>query len=506
MDRLTEEQRYLCENLYCTKLPQPFRKERKALRDELWAVISSEAPQEEKDLQYERINKEIKAVDDRALVAMGGFEEVEKHFRQVDDKGKLRRYIKKEIKNSESIGIDPSVAITRQDSKLIADVLFSKRQVEKFFPEPIAGFTSETESRFEQNFDRFLELSSQLSSNTPNATLTAEITRLEETFHQKKQEVSSYNEQLSEFYSRFQTHSSKKLEVSCKAHCSIGPVEVGFGPLIKVERGVPFSKSSIGFNLDFNFDHSNTNRESGIEVLLAANKGSLEAGVGSNFSNSGTEYALTGQINHLDSFTGGLQLKSKSLKELLHPVTAVKNTRAFFGWTLKRGSSKSRIRGSFSPFDEIENFVGFECNQTDFNSNSLKSNDQNQIESLLRQAESEVNLSLNEVQSAGQQDNLENEEGTSLADFEKEFSEQSENLEISKQENKEITSFAEANAFRRANQVAMSIPPASLPPGSVGTIGTSQPFSNFLAVGLLALGGVVGFFTLVYKFKNRNND
>ena len=173
MDRLTEEQRYLCENLYCTKLPQPFRKERKALRDELWAVISSEAPQEEKDLQYERINKEIKAVDDRALVALGGFEEVEKHFRQVDDKGKLRRYIKKEIKNSESIGIDPSVAITRQDSKLIADVLFSKRQVEKFFPEPIAGFTSETESRFEQNFDRFLELSSQLSSNTPNATLTA---------------------------------------------------------------------------------------------------------------------------------------------------------------------------------------------------------------------------------------------------------------------------------------------------------------------------------------------
>ena len=85
------------------------------------------------------------------------------------------------------------------------------------------------------------------------------------------------------------------------------------------------------------------------------------------------------------------------------------------------------------------------------------------------------NLSINKVQqeSAGHQEdlNIENKKGTS-----------------------------EANNVRQAYQVAVSPPPVQLPPGY------ASPFYTYLAGGLLALGGVFGIFTLVYRFKTRNKD
>jgi hypothetical protein len=183
--------------------------------------------------------------------------------------------------------------------------------------------------------------------------------------------------------------------------------------------------------------------------------------------------------------SAAVEVQNNSFKELLSPSSVVSGRRFVLECKLDIGRVESKMRLCVLPFKTLRNLVTSDSNQTALDSDSLSSKDKIS-EFFFRSDETETDLSFRET--------------------EKKSAEQSENLEISKQEDKEITSFAEANAFRRANQVAMSIPPASLPPGSVGTIGTSRPFSNFLAVGLLALGGVVGFFTLVYKFKNRNND
>ena len=350
---------------------------------------------------------------------------------------------------------------------IIAEVLLSRGQVERLCLEPIGGFTQEMETRLDQTFNQFLEPSSQLSSNTPFSALTAEVEPLTDLVNQKKQETTSYKDRLTAFYRDKQTTPSENLKISCKAHCSCGPAKVALSPTIQLERGVPFSRSSINLGLDITFNQSNTNRESEVEFSLSANKEHLEMGVKSSFSKTGFDHGYTAQVHDSNNLSVSLQVQNSSFQGLLHPLTVVDNGRLFFGCTLKRSRLGSNIRFPVLPFEEMKNFVSFDCDQTDSDSDSLPSKSQDKLEFVSRQKESEADFSLAEVQ----------QEST-----------ERENLDIEK---KEVPTFVEKRDSKQAYQVAMSTFPPQL--SSVRTTPTIPEWSIFAVL--------LGLRVLVYIFE-----
>ena len=70
------------------------------------------------------------------------------------------------------------------------------------------------------------------------------------------------------------------------------------------------------------------------------------------------------------------------------------------GCKLDIGRVEGKMRFCVLPFETLKDFVSSDSDQTDFNSNTLTSNDQNKIEFAPRQEESQVDPPLNGVQSA----------------------------------------------------------------------------------------------------------
>ena len=345
---------------------------------------------------------------------------------------------------------------------IIAEVLLSRGQVERLCLEPIGGFTQEMETRLDQTFNQFLEPSSQLSSNTPLSASTAEVEPLTDLVNQKKQETTSYKDRLTAFYRDKQTTPSENLKISCKAHCSCGPAKVALSPTIQLERGVPFSRSSINLGLDITFNQSNTNRESEVEFSLSANKEHFEMGVESSFSKTGFDHGYTAQVHDSNNLSVSLQVRNHSFKQLVHPLTVVDNGRLFFGCTLKRSRLGSNIRFPVLPFEGMKNFVSF-----DSDSDSLPFKSQDKLEFVFRQKESEADFSLAEVQ----------QEST-----------ERENLDTEK---KEVPTFVEKRDSKQAYQVAMSTFPPQL--SSVRTTPTIPEWSIFAVL--------LGLRVLVYIFE-----
>ena len=84
------------------------------------------------------------------------------------------------------------------------------------------------------------------------------------------------------------------------------------------------------------------------------------------------------------------------------------------GCKLDIGPVEGKMRFCVLPCETLKKWVSSYSDQTDFNSNTLTCNDQNKIEFVLRQEESQVDFPLNEVQSAEHHED-ENEQGTRLA-------------------------------------------------------------------------------------------
>ena len=285
--------------------------------------------------------------------------------------------------------------------------------------------------------------------------------------------------------------------MSFTAYKDWGPIRAAFGPQINLEQE---GSSSTNFGLNVSFDQSNTSREGGVAVSLSANRKHLETAVESRLSKKGSEHTLTAQVNGSSGLNVGIQIENNSFQELLNPSNLISEGRFVVGCKLNIGCVEGKMRFCVLPFRTLKKWISSDSDKTEFNSNTLTSNDQDKIEFVLRQTESKVDFPLNEVQSVEHQEDG-NEEGRRLAEAEKGSIGERENAETL--ENQEITTFAEARAFRQANQVAISHPPALLPPGCVHT---SPLFFNYLAIGLLSLGGVVGISKLFYKFKTRNKD
>ena len=307
----------------------------------------------------------------------------------------------------------------------------------------------------------------------------------------------SNSNQQDEHHQQVSTLKDLHCTMSCTAYKAWGPIRAAFGPQIHLGPGVSFS-----FNLGFivSSDQSNTNRESGVALSLSANKKHVETGVESRFSKKGSEHTVIAQANSSSGLTAGVEVKNSSFQGLLNPSNVTREGVFVVGCKLNAGPVEGKMRLCMLPFKALKKWVSSDSDQTDFNSNTLTSNDQNRIEFVLRQEPSQVDFPLNEVQSSQHHED-ENKESTRLAEAEKESIEQQEVVETA--ENQDFTSFAEARAFRQANQVAMFTPPVS-PPHSCAP--TSTPFFNYLAIGLLSLGGGIAVFKLVYKFKTRNKD
>ena len=237
-------------------------------------------------------------------------------------------------------------------------------------------------------------------------------------------------------------------------------------------------------------------------MALSANKKNLETGVESRLSKKGSEHTLTAQVNGSSGLSAGIEIQNNSFQHSLHSSSLIGGGRFVVGCKLDIGPVEGKMRFCVLPFETLKKWVSSDFDQTDFNSNTLTSNDQNKIEFVLRQEESQIDFPLNKVQSAEHHED-ENEQGTRLVEAGKGSTEKGENAKTLENEDRGTTGFAEARAFRQANQVAMFAPPVSLPHGCVRT---SPPFFNYLAIGLLSLGGAVGIFKVVNRFKTGDKD
>ena len=327
--------------------------------------------------------------------------------------------------------------------------------------------------------------------------LEAELADLEAVMENEETNLTSSESNQRYEHQQPSTLESLHCTMSCTAYKAWGPIRAAFGPQIHFERG-----GSSSFNLGFlvSFDQSNTNRESGVALSFSTNKKHVETGVESRFSKKGSEHTVIAQANSSSGLTAGVEVKNSSFQGLLNPSNVTREGVFVVGCKLNAGPVEGKMRLCMLPFKALKKWVSSDSDQTDSNSNTLTSNDQNRIEFVLRQEPSQVDFPLNEVQSS-QHHEGENKESTRLAEAEKESIEQQEVVETA--ENQDITSFAEARAFRQANQVAMFTPPVSPPRGCAPT---SPPFFNYLAIGLLSVGGAVAVFKPVYKFKTRSKD
>lgn len=178
--------------------------------------------------------------------------------------------------------------------------------------------------------------------------------------------------------------------ISCTAYRVWGPIKSSFGPTIRLQRKMGFSRSSVSVGLNFTFDPTHTNRETGVAVSLSANQGQYEMGVESNLSENGPEYAFTGQLHGFGNLRAGIEVWNHSFKELLHPLTAVDNSRVFFGCRVNRSVVKTDTRFCLLPFESMKNSVSSNLDEAQSDSNSLPSKDK-QIELVFRQKNSKTN-------------------------------------------------------------------------------------------------------------------
>ena len=319
----------------------------------------------------------------------------------------------------------------------------------------------------------------QVNSNSQYEIDKAELAYFEAVTENQETDLTS-----SESNQRYQQQQPSTLEnlhctVSCTAYKAWGPIRVALSPQIHLGGE---SKPSIHLGLDVNFNQFNTNRKGGVEISASARKGGCEVGVESNLSKNGMKHGYTAKFDRPSGLNAGVQVQSNNFKQMLHPTTLVENGQLFAGRTLKRGHLKGSVRFSTLPIKNLKEWVSSDFGQTGSN--------QNGIEFVL---ESQVDFSLNEVQSG------EHHEDENKKETEKESIEQQEIAETV--ENREIATFAETKTSRQANQVELFTPPVSPPRGCVPT---SSPFFNYLAIGLLFWGGAAAVFKLVNKFKTKD--
>ena len=479
-------------------LPAPFGGRVTDLDDQIATIEwSAEIPPEQKQLDVSRLKEQMRDVKRRAIIELGGYAKIKQTYLQVKKDSRLRRRNNKIVKNSDAIGINPSVAKKATDSNVIANVLLTRGEVEKLCSEPIGGFTPPLESRLDECFQNFVESSNKLNVTTPNTTLTAEIERVTQMFNQKKEELSSYKEDLAVLYGQKQKKNAKcqkisaleGVEVSCKTYCSCGPVKIALGPVINLEKGVPFNKSNINLGLDVNFDQFNIERESGIEVSLAAKQGRCEVGIESNLSKTGFEHSCTAKIHGFSNFSGNLRVPSKSFKQMLHPMNVVNHGELFVGCRLKRGRLVGNSRFGVLPVEKLKNIILSDVDGSVFDSgpfcfeeqdqSDLSSKERNQPEDLelvFKQGHVETTFSLAEVQQeSNQQEELDNEE-------------------------EQVSALVEGTNVRQPSQIAMSI----LPPQPSSFYRTSTSYEWLFPAVLLGFRFVSYIWELFCKFKNRD--
>jgi hypothetical protein len=131
-----------------------------------------------------------------------------------------------------------------------------------------------------------------------------------QTCKQKKQQVASYRREQRASVRQEQTPTLENLRgtISCTAYRVWGPIKSSFGPTIRLQRKMGFSRSSASVGLNFTFDPTHTNRETGVAVSLSANQGQYEMGVESNLSENGPEYAFTGQLHGFGNLRAGIEV------------------------------------------------------------------------------------------------------------------------------------------------------------------------------------------------------
>lgn len=168
---------------YIDALPGPFRYKIDAIESQVADVWNSEMPLQEQEIKIAELTSKRADLEREAVEAFGGYEKVKENYHQVK---RILKRNKKIVKTSGEIGINPSVAKEGSNFNLIADVLLTRGKVEKLCQEPIGGFTPPLEETLDTAFNRFVESSRQLSSTTPNPTLTAEVERVTQIFNKKR--------------------------------------------------------------------------------------------------------------------------------------------------------------------------------------------------------------------------------------------------------------------------------------------------------------------------------
>ena len=449
---------------YFDYLPEPFNSQRDAMLEKSNEIFFSDRPDEQKKLEIAELHNEQRILEQTAMDSLGGYKGLEKHYYQAKKEIKFRKQKKKFLKSSDNIGIQPRVAKHHPESNLITTVLVERGQLEQLFSEKINDFTGPFEAELDRVFDRFIKSANELNSLHSNPVLNSEIERLTEAFNQKKQELSSTKERI-EKLSRRKNKNAKtqhivpdleSVSVSCRSRCSCGRVEVAMGPRITLERDKRFN-INFDLDLDLNLNPSNTNPKREIEISASARKGRVEMGVEAHISKMGIEPGYNAQLHGFSGFSGGLKVKSKSLTQLLHPVTAVDNGQLFVGRTIKRGRLGTNLRLAILPVEKFKNSASDRVNDDQTYSCSFP------------------------------------------LDEAREESTEEKNVDIEK---KEAPTFVEGRSCQQTSQLAMSTLPLHMPYNRTPSlIFEWLPFAV-----LLGFRFILYLFELFDKFKNRNKN
>ena len=396
--------------------------------------------------------------------SLGGYKKLEEHYYKVKKEIKFRKQKKKFLKSSDNIGIQPRVAKQHPHSDLITVVLVERGQLEQLLSQMVGDFTLPFEAKLDGVFDRFIKSANELNSLHSNPVLNSEIERLTEAFNQKKQELSSTKERIKELSRRKDKNAKtqhivpdlESVSVSCKSRSSCGRVDIAMGPRITLERDKRFN-INFDLDLDLNLNQSNTNPKREIEFSASARKGRVEIGVEAHISKMGIEPGYNAQLHGFSGFNGGLKVKSKSLTQLLHPVTAVDNGQLFAGRTIKRGRLGTNLRLAILPVEKLKNSASDRVNDDQIYSCSFP------------------------------------------LDEAREESTEEKNVDIEK---KETPAFVEGKSCQQTSQLAMSTLPLHMPYNRTPSlIFEWLPFAV-----LLGFRFIVYLFELFDKFKNRNKN
>ncbi|MGH3055288.1 MAG: hypothetical protein ACRDL7_09970, partial [Gaiellaceae bacterium] len=367
------------------------------------------------------------------------------------------RIKKSQLEDCKTIGLNLSEVIDNPNWYTVAEMLVSKKGIEETCLVSNEDFSFQVNAKLNGQLDRFLEKYREVISETPFSGLKEHVEGVKSAVNQKKQQVNSYRQALmeneetnlssSESNQQYGHQQASSLDnstcvVSGKVDCYWKSIGIKFGPQIHLEGG---GTSSFNLGLTVSFDPSNTSREDGIAVALSANKKNLETGVESRLSRKGSEHTVTAQVNGSSGLSAGIEIQNNSFQDFLNSSSVINGGRVVVGCKLDTGRVEGKMQFCVLPFKTLKKWVTSNSDQTDFNSNTLTSNDQNKIEFVLRQEESQFDFPLNEVQSTEHHEN-ENEQGTKLAEAEKKSIEKGENAEILENQDRRITSFAEARA------------------------------------------------------------